>query len=175
MVWDGGRWTPIPSETLPAVPSTYLFILLIPNYQTTMKLYQIEHINKPNTSPVMGLELHFVASVCPLSGELREPCRQPDEWDNVKRLTNQLFLAWDDKNSLEGTVYVGEFLPGTSEDAGELRRVKDALEDANSLCRSAMMIAERNGEANWETFTARLRESLERQHAVMHPRMNREL
>ena len=25
MVWDGGRWTPIPSETFPAVPSTYLF------------------------------------------------------------------------------------------------------------------------------------------------------
>lgn len=29
MVWDGGRWTPIPSETLPAVPGTYLFCLLI--------------------------------------------------------------------------------------------------------------------------------------------------
>ena len=27
MVWDGGRWTPIPSETFPAVPSTYLFHL----------------------------------------------------------------------------------------------------------------------------------------------------
>lgn len=25
MVWDGGRWTPIPSETFPAVPSTNLF------------------------------------------------------------------------------------------------------------------------------------------------------
>ena len=25
MVWDGGRWTPIQSETLPTVPSTYLF------------------------------------------------------------------------------------------------------------------------------------------------------
>jgi len=25
MVWDGGRWTPIQSETFPAVPSTYLF------------------------------------------------------------------------------------------------------------------------------------------------------
>jgi hypothetical protein len=25
MVWDGGSWTPIRHETLPAVPSTYLF------------------------------------------------------------------------------------------------------------------------------------------------------
>jgi len=33
MVWDGGRWALIPSETLPAVPSTYLFHLL----RTTLK------------------------------------------------------------------------------------------------------------------------------------------
>ena len=57
--------------------------------------------------------------------------------------------------------------------AGMIRRLKTALEDANGLCRSAMMIAERNGEANWPTFTDRLRESLERQHAVMYPRENR--
>lgn len=52
--------------------------------------------------------------------------------------------------------------------ADMLRQLKTALEDANDLCRSAMMIAERNGEANWPTFTARLRESLVRQHAVMY-------
>lgn len=56
--------------------------------------------------------------------------------------------------------------------AKELGRLKTALEDANGLCRSAMMIAERNGEANWPTFMDRLRESLERQHAVMYPPEN---
>jgi hypothetical protein len=52
--------------------------------------------------------------------------------------------------------------------ADMIRQLKTALEDANGLCRSAMMIAERNGEANWPTFTARLGESLIRQHAVMY-------
>lgn len=56
--------------------------------------------------------------------------------------------------------------------AKEIATLKATLEDANGLCRSAMMIAERGGEANWPTFTDRLRESLERQHAVMHPPEN---
>ncbi len=35
MVWDGGRRTPIPSETFPAVPSTYLFDFLSCTYHDT--------------------------------------------------------------------------------------------------------------------------------------------
>ena len=58
---------------------------------------------------IMGAELSFIASICPVSGAARPDPRQPDEWDNVKRLTHSLFLAWDDKNPLEGTVCLGEF------------------------------------------------------------------
>ena len=57
--------------------------------------------------------------------------------------------------------------------AGQLRRLKTALEDANGICRSAMAIAERGGrETNWDAFTGQLRESLQRQHAVMYPPEN---
>ena len=75
-----------------------------------MKLYEIEHINESiNRNRIMGLELYFKAALCPMTGKLTEPIRQPGEWDHVKRLTNQLFLAWDDKNPVEGTVYLGDF------------------------------------------------------------------
>lgn len=135
-----------------------------------MRLYQIEHINAPhNPNKVMGMKLVFKAALCPTSGELREALRQPDEWDHVKRLTNQLFLAWDDRNALEGTVYFGDF-EESPETADELVRLKEALEDANGMCRSAMAIAERKGDTNWESFTARLRKSLELQHSVMYPK-----
>lgn len=44
------------------------------------------------------------------------------------------------------------------------------LKDANHMCRSAMEIAKRDGkDTNWETFRARLQESLLRQHAAMYP------
>lgn len=56
--------------------------------------------------------------------------------------------------------------------AGYLGKLLTALEDANGMCRSAMAIAERNGEANWPAFTDRLRESLLRQHAVMYSGQN---
>ena len=76
-----------------------------------MKLYEIKHINEStNTNRVMGMDLYFSHSICPLTGKLYDnPQRQPHEWDHVERLTNQLFLAWDDKNPLEGTVYLGIF------------------------------------------------------------------
>lgn len=50
--------------------------------------------------------------------------------------------------------------------------LESALEDANRMCRSAMAIAKNDGKANWPAFTDRLRESLERQHMVMHPGQN---
>lgn len=79
-----------------------------------MKLYQLSSINEAQSpNRIMGAELVFVASICPLTGKLREPVRQPDEWDNVKRLTNMLFLAWDNANPVEGTVYLGD-LRGSS-------------------------------------------------------------
>lgn len=49
-------------------------------------------------------------------------------------------------------------------------RMRQALEHANSLCRSAFQIAARDGkETNWIAFRACLKKSLEIQHAVMFP------
>ena len=73
-----------------------------------MKLYQIEHINMERFNKIAP-ELVFVSAICPLTGNLRDVNRQPDDWDNVKRLTNMLFLAWDNHNPYEGTVYLGKF------------------------------------------------------------------
>jgi len=47
--------------------------------------------------------------------------------------------------------------------------LKDALEDANGLCRSAMAIAKRRGiQTNWTAFEDQLKDSLERQHKAMY-------
>ena len=51
----------------------------------------------------------------------------------------------------------------------EIATLRQALDDANGICRSAYQIAERNGSADWPTFRARLAESLGRQHKVMYP------
>jgi hypothetical protein len=76
-----------------------------------MKLYEIEHINEDrNPNAVMGAELVFLAAICPITGARYEPLRQPAEWGHVKRLTQMLFLAWDDTNPFEGTVYLGAFV-----------------------------------------------------------------
>jgi hypothetical protein len=46
--------------------------------------------------------------------------------------------------------------------------LRDALEDANGLCRSAMAITKRRGkETNWEAFENQLKNSLIRQHEAM--------
>jgi hypothetical protein len=57
----------------------------------------------------MGEELRFVSCVSPINGKLQTTEKQPKDWDNVRRLTNMLFLAWNDSNPLEGSVYLGEF------------------------------------------------------------------
>ena len=76
-----------------------------------MKLYQIKHINEEhNPNDIMGYELQFVHAICPITGTPCEPHRQPDQWDHVERLTNQLFLAWDNEKKIEGTVYFGKFV-----------------------------------------------------------------
>ena len=75
-----------------------------------MKLYEVNHVTeKHNENQVMGLELRFTDNICCLTGKKVKPIRQPDEWDNVKRLTNNLFYAWDDKNPVEGSVFLGVF------------------------------------------------------------------
>ena len=49
-------------------------------------------------------------------------------------------------------------------------QLETALEDANGMCRSAMAVVKREGNAtNWEALNARMEESLQRQHAVMYP------
>lgn len=51
-----------------------------------------------------------------------------------------------------------------------IRRLANALDDANGLCRSAYQVAERDGQdACWNNFRMNLLESLKRQHAVMYP------
>lgn len=50
------------------------------------------------------------------------------------------------------------------------REFASILGDANELCRSAYSIAERDGvNTSWASFRKRLKESLDRQHAIMHP------
>ena len=76
-----------------------------------MKLYQIKNINEPhNPNMVMGAKLKFISAISPITGKLMPSEKQPDDWDNVERLTNMLFLAWDDSNKVEGTVYLGSLI-----------------------------------------------------------------
>ena len=50
-----------------------------------------------------------------------------------------------------------------------LTELAEILEEANSLCRSAHSIADREGSAtNWEAFKKRLEEGLIRQHKIMY-------
>lgn len=75
-----------------------------------MKLYEIQHINeKYNKNKVMGEELRFVSYVSNVNGKLQSTEKQPKDWDNVRRLVGMLFLAWNDDNPYEGSVYLGEF------------------------------------------------------------------
>jgi len=57
--------------------------------------------------------------------------------------------------------------------ANTIRSLVATLEDANSLCRSAMQITKRSGlRTDWNNFEKRLEASLERQHRVMFPSQN---
>lgn len=74
-----------------------------------MKLSQVKNINsllERGEDP----ELTFVSCVNCINGTLTEAGLQPDDWDNVKRLTSNLFLAWSSSNVGEGTVYLGAFV-----------------------------------------------------------------
>lgn len=82
-----------------------------------MKLYEIQHINQDyNPNKQMGEELRFVSQVSNISEKFYPAEKQPKDYDHVRRLTHMLFLAWNDKNPLEGTVYLGEFYNPESED-----------------------------------------------------------
>ena len=49
-------------------------------------------------------------------------------------------------------------------------KVLDALKSANSMCRSAMEIARRDGkDTNWEAFRNQLMKSLETQQKILYP------
>lgn len=75
-----------------------------------MKLYEVNHVTEThNPNAVMGLELRFIHQICCITGKKYDAGRQPDEWQHVKRLTNNLFYAWDDRFPVEGSVYVGTF------------------------------------------------------------------
>jgi hypothetical protein len=75
-----------------------------------MKLYEIQHINeKHNPNKVMGEELRFVSEVSKISEKFYPAEKQPKDWDNVRRISHMLFLAWNNDNPYEGSVYLGEF------------------------------------------------------------------
>lgn len=73
---------------------------------------------------------------------------------------------------------INELLKTHADDTNENARLlienaqlREALNDANQFCRSALSIAERQGnQTNWSVFQASLRESLARQHAVLFPK-----
>lgn len=82
-----------------------------------MKLYEIQHINQDhNPNKIMGEELRFTHSICPVSGNKYSTEKQPKDWQHVRRLTHMLFLAWNDSNPIEPTVYLGEFYNPESDD-----------------------------------------------------------
>jgi hypothetical protein len=82
-----------------------------------MKLYEIQHINQDyNPNEIMGEELRFTHYISPITGEKCYTEKQPKDWQNVRRLSNMLFLAWNDDNPLEGSVYLGEFYNPESDD-----------------------------------------------------------
>lgn len=62
------------------------------------------------------MELLFTHSICSTSGKKWPAEKQPKDWDHVKRLTHMLFLAWNDKNPIEGVVYLGELVSPKKED-----------------------------------------------------------
>lgn len=56
--------------------------------------------------------------------------------------------------------------------AGPLSQLREAMAEANEVCRSAYQIAARGGaETNWPAFKARLEGALQRQHELMYPKV----
>lgn len=52
----------------------------------------------------------------------------------------------------------------------EIDLLREALKSANAMCRSAMSIAERDGnDTHWWAFRKRMEASLELQHRIMFP------
>lgn len=79
----------------------------------------------------------------------------------VRELKEQAHYVTESDTTESG---IGDLL---REAATQIATLSTALEDANGMCRSAMAIAERGGEANWPAFRERLHRSLKRQHAAM--------
>lgn len=76
-----------------------------------MRKSEVKHITAPTPVPDLDLELRFTHRISDFDGKLREGAHfQPDDWDNVRRLTANLYFAWDDKAPEGGCVYVGEFV-----------------------------------------------------------------
>ena len=118
----------------------------------------------------------------------------PETLKAMKELTERLrHSKWPAAQEIELALYddclqMGEAAPfmGFTEPAGkfiallspanvsaliaEYERVVEVLDDANSLCRSALAVAQSEGlQTNWTAFTSQLVESLKRQHEVMYP------
>lgn len=79
-------------------------------------------------------------------------------------------MQTDSENNNGADELVDSIAKNTSILVHQIQRLVRALNDANEVCRSAMAIAERDGnETNWTAFRCRCRSSLALQHAVMYP------
>lgn len=80
--------------------------------------------------------------------------------------------SWGDEDmcSCDAGSYIDLIQAAAAEASERQKELVEALEDANSLCRSAHEVAKRKGgDTHWIPFRDRLMESLERQHRALHP------
>lgn len=72
-------------------------------------------------------------------------------------------LAWEAADALEGATVLRKAL------IQQVKRLTEALAEANEVLRSTYQIAARSGaETNWPPFTARVEDVLKKQHAILH-------
>lgn len=70
-----------------------------------MKIKDIKHINE--TIEDDEGTLVFYKCVDGDTGELAVANNQPDDWDNVRLLSENLYYAWDEIEPTDGCVYLG--------------------------------------------------------------------
>jgi hypothetical protein len=111
-------------------------------------------------------ELFIEASQCKYTNEYCYPAKPIDTQRGEEPVGN------DCSKGSESPVPQGYLLkeeqgsaPGLSDE-----EVMNVIREANDICRSAMSIAERQGdETNWDAFSARLSKVLDKQHKIIYP------
>ena len=90
-----------------------------------MKKSEIKHITDTTTSPENDPELVFTGYVNKNDGMLADafltnsaalssliafPKTKPEDWDNVRHITGNLFYAFETDKPTDGKVYIGKFV-----------------------------------------------------------------